>query len=142
MDNYFSDTITSLHIQYLTPRWQLVANPYPFCGFEHYEQAHFPAAFNRGLAAVDNWSGANVGAGGSASGIRQAYGPQADYGMGSMDSLYLPTPTHMGFTPVTWAQMRNSLRAIASKWNTDTSRMAIPGVYASVNPTNQYGIAT
>ena len=142
MDTYWSNTQTSEPIRYAVPRWQLIATPDVWHGFEHYEQAHFDTAFNRGLTAVDNWSAANVGKLSAASGIRQAYGPQADYGMGSMDSLYLPTPTHMGWAPVTFTQMRSSLRAIAQKWNTDTSRMGIPGVYAPVNPTNMYGIAT
>ena len=48
MDRYWSETITSVPIQYKVPAWQQIADPDVFHGFEHYEQAHFPHAFNQG----------------------------------------------------------------------------------------------
>ena len=104
---------------------------------------HLPLPFTPGLGSRDNGMAMGPVDGApppvAASGMNESYGFHANYEEGTWGSLYLPTPSHMGMAPATYQQLTRSLRARADKYSHDTSRFALPAVFAPVNAGNYYG---
>jgi hypothetical protein len=142
-DGYFSGTDNTAHEHYdaLALGPGLPPPQRPLMRWEG-RAGHLPLPFTPGIGSRDNGMATGPAEGfdsSGRSGIGEAYGFRANYEEGTWGSLYLPTPSHMGHAPATFSQLRGTMRARAEKYNHDTSRFALPAVFAPVNTSNFYG---